>query len=189
MKIATVKINGISALSMGRYIQTEKLPKELPQDYEARCWRERIHRDKDGWVIIPPMMFVKSIHSAASYLGMQIIGKGKATYTKHFKAGIRCNQPLILPVKVDEVEGEWYLVPSDGKTGGTTRVQKCFPVIDEWGGDLTVYVLDDLITEDVFREHINTAGQLIGIGRFRPERGGFYGCYNAEIKNWKDINL
>lgn len=188
MKMARIRITGQAPLSMSRYIQVAKLPRELPVDYETRCWRERIHRNKDGWVVIPPMMLVKAIQGASSYLGMKIPGKRNATYTKHFKAGIRCNEMMSLPIKVDEVPGEWLLVPSDGKTGGTTRVEKCFPVIDEWGGDVTVYVTDDLITKDVFQEHINTAGQLIGLGRFRPERGGFYGCFTAEILEWKEFN-
>jgi hypothetical protein len=172
---------------MSLYIQTEKNPKELPKDFELRCWRDRIHRNKEGWVIIPPMMIVKSIQSAASYLGMKIPGKRNATYTKHFLAGIRCNETMVLPIKYDEVPGEWFLVPSDGKSGGGSRVEKCFPVIDEWEGALTMYITDDLITRDVFEYHVKTAGQLIGIGRFRPARGGYYGCFKAEVKEWKDI--
>jgi len=187
MKMATVHLQGTSALSFSRYIQAEKKPKELAEEFEKRCWRERIHRDKDNWVVIQPMMFIKAIQGAASYLGIKVPGKRNATYTKHFRSGIRCNQPITLPIKVDEVEGEWFLVPSDGRTGGTTRVLKCFPVIDDWEGQLVFYITDDLITQDVFEEHISTAGQLVGIGRFRPERGGFYGCFKAEIKDWKEM--
>lgn len=187
MKMARLNITGQSPLSMSKYIQAEKKPKELPVDYEKRCWRERIHRDKDGWVVIPPMFFVKSLHTSAKYLGMQIPGKGKSTYTKHIVAGVRCNELMVLPIKWEEVDGEWYLVPSDGRVGGSTRVEKCFPVIDEWGGQITMYIFDDIITKEVFQDHINTAGQLIGVGRFRPERGGYYGCFKADITEWKDI--
>lgn len=187
MKIANVHLTGTSAISFSRYIQAEKKPKELHDEFEKRCWRERLHRDKDGWVVIQPMMIIKSIQGASSYLGTKIPGKRNATYTKHFRSGIRCNQPIVLPIKVDEVPGEWYLVPADGRTGGTTRVLKCFPVIDEWEGDIAIYITDDMITEDVFQEHLDTAGQLIGIGRFRPERAGFYGCFTADIKSWKEI--
>ena len=187
MKMVKVKIEGQAPLSMSRYIQVEKLPKELARDYEIRCWRERIHQDKNGFVVIPPMMLVKSIQAAAGFMGLQIPGRGKERYTKHFKAGIRCNEVMALPIKVDEVPGDWLLVPSDGKTGGTTRVEKCFPVIDEWGGVVTMYITDDIITQEVFQDHINTAGQLVGIGRFRPERGGFYGCFKAEVLEWKEM--
>jgi len=48
MKMATVHLQGTSALSFSRYIQAEKKPKELAEEFEKRCWRERIHRDKDG---------------------------------------------------------------------------------------------------------------------------------------------
>jgi len=187
MKIARVEITGTSPLSMSKYITAEKLPRELPVDYEKRCWQERIHRDKDGNVLIPPMMLVKSVQNAAGYLGMKIPGMRNATYNKRFRSGVRTNESIVLPMKWQDVPGEWYLVPSDGKPGGGTRVEKCFPVIDEWGGGMTFYITDDIITRDVFQEHLNIAGQLIGIGRFRPQNGGYYGCYTAEIKTWKDV--
>jgi len=187
MKMAQVEIKGTSALSMSKYIQAERKPKELHQDYEERCWRERIHRNKEGKVIIQPMMLVKSVQGGAAFNGTLIPGRGKERYKKHFLAGVRCNQVIVLDLHYEDVERETYLVPSDGKTGGTTRVVKHFPVIDEWGGIITFYILDDIITRDVFQETLNVAGQLVGIGRFRPERGGFYGCYNADILEWKEI--
>ena len=92
--------------------------------------------------------------------------------------------PLVLPIKKDEVEGEWLFVPSDGKPGGSTRVSKCFPLIHEWQGEVTWYVLDETITEDVFRRHLVEAGNFIGVGRFRPARGGFYGRFVTEDVKW-----
>ena len=186
MKIAIAHLKSVSPYSQSRYHDTPKHDKERPDDYEMRTWRERLSVTEDGHVFIPPMAFKKSLETAARFLGMQIKGRGKATYTKHFKAGILVTDALILPVMKDDVPGEVFFVPADGKAGSGTRVKRKFPVIREWEGDVSFYVLDEIITKEVFAEHLKEAGNFIGIGRFRPENGGFYGRYGVTSLKWAD---
>jgi len=75
------------------------------------------------------------------------------------------------------VQGEWRHVPADGQPGGPKRVLKCFPVINEWAGEVVFTVLDDIITLDVLKEHLDVAGQFIGVGSFRPANRGIYGRF------------
>lgn len=180
MKQARATLESVAPYSQSRYHGTEKLDKENHQDYEKRTWQNRLHSNKDGFVFIPPMAFKNCLSECAKYLSIQIPGKGKATYTKHFEAGIMVTDPLVLPVKKEEVEGEWLHVPSDGRRGGTKRVEKCFPVIHEWSGEITFFIFDETITEEVFSEHLHQAGQFIGIGRFRPRNNGFYGRFTVK---------
>lgn len=184
MKTAVVRLKSVSPYSQSKHITTEKLPKELSKDHEVRTWRDRIHADDTGEAFIPPMSFKNCLSEAAKYLGIQIPGKGKATYTKHFEAGILVTDPLRLGIKREDVPGEWLFVPSDGKRGGSHRVDKCFPVFHEWSGDVTFYIFDETITEDVFRLHIEQAGAFIGLGRFRPRNNGFYGRFKVESLTW-----
>ena len=184
MKTAKATLKSISPISQSRYHNTPKLDKEIPNDYEARTWKERLHVDKDGHVFIPPMAFKNCIAEAAKFLSIQIPGKGKATYTKHFEAGILVTDALTLPDKKEDVQGEWLFVPADGKRGGSKRVEKCFPVIHEWSGEMTFFILDETITEPVFRQHLEAAGQFIGLGRFRPRNNGFYGRFSVESIEW-----
>ncbi len=184
MKTAVATITGTSPYSQSRHYTTDKLPKEIMRDYEARTWRDRLHADKDGFVFIPPMAFKNCISEAAKFLGIQIPGKGKSTYTKHFEAGVMVMAGLILPIKKEDVPGEWLFVPADGKRGSGKRVEKCFPVIHEWGGEVTFYIIDETITEDVFEHHLREAGNFIGIGRFRPRNNGFYGRFKVEQIKW-----
>ena len=79
---------------------------------------------------------------------------------------------------------ETYFVPADGRRGSGKRVTKHFPVIQKWAGDVMFYVLDETITEDVFREHLEEAGRFIGIGRFRPRNNGFYGRFTVKSVKW-----
>lgn len=183
----TVKalLKSVSPYSQSRHYETPKLDKENPRDYEERTWRGRMHVNEDGNVFIPPMAFKNCMAEAAKFLGIQIPGKGKERYTKHFEAGILCFEPLVLPLKADDVPGEWLFVPSDGKRGGGRRVSKCFPLIKEWEGEVEFVVLDDTITKDVFKEHLIEAGRLIGIGRFRPRNNGFYGRFEILEFAWE----
>jgi hypothetical protein len=91
---------------------------------------------------------------------------------------------LKLPVKKDEVPGEWLFVPSDGKRGSGKRVDRCFPVVHEWKGDVQFHILDDVITPDVFEQHLKDAGNFIGIGRFRPRNNGYYGRFKVNKIKW-----
>lgn len=160
--------------------------KETGEDHEKRTWRERCHYDEKENLFIPPMAFKNCLSDAARFLGVQIPGEGKSRYTKHFEAGILITEGLTLPVKKKDVEGEWFFVPSDGRRGGGKRVWKCFPVVRSWSGDVTFYILDDKITGDVFKYHLEQAGAFIGVGRFRPRNNGFYGRFKVKDIIWQD---
>jgi len=180
MKTITARLTSISPYSQSRHYDTPKLERELAKDYESRTWRDRLHADKDGMVFIPPMAFKNALAEAAKFMSVQIPGKGKSTYTKHFEAGVLVMDPLPLGIHKNDVTGEWLFVPSDGRRGSGSRVDKCFPIIPEWTGDVTFHVLDDIIREDVFRQHLEAAGKFIGIGRFRPRNNGFYGRFSVD---------
>lgn len=184
MKTAIATLTSVSPYSQSRHHTTEKLPKESASDFEKRTWRERMHVNEDGFVFIPPMAFKNCLAEAAKFLQRQIPGKGKSTYTKHFEAGVLVVEPLVLPIKREDVQGEWLFLPSDGKRGSGSRVDKCYPLIASWSGDVTFMILDETITEDVFREHLEEAGKFIGIGRFRPRNNGYYGRFKVEAVKW-----
>lgn len=86
-----------------------------------------------------------------------------------------------------EVWGNWIFTPSDGVPGSGKRVWRCYPMIDDWTGDVDVIVADDTITEDVFKYVLTQAGQLIGVGRFRVRNRGNYGCFNVDKIKWTEV--
>ncbi len=190
MRTVTVSLQSISPYSQSRAHLTPKLVDkdgnvtETGDDHERRTWRERLHADEEGNVFIPPMAFKNCLSEAALFLSEGIPGKGKSTWTKHFEAGVLVVTPLPLPIKKDECPGEWLFVPADGKRGGGKRVMRQFPVIHKWAGSVEFVILDDRIKPDVFEKHIRAAGSLIGIGRFRPRRNGFYGRFEVKEIKW-----
>lgn len=185
---AVAKIKGLTPYSQSRPHRTPMLNKETHEAYEERTWKQRLHTDDKGNVIINPMAFKNCIAEAAQFLSIQIPGKGKSTYTKHFLAGILVLDAPQLPIHKDDVAGDWIFTPSDGKKGGGRRVHKCYPIIAPgWQCKVEFTILDDTITEDVFLHHLQQAGQLIGVGRFRPRNGGYYGRFIVENLTWSEI--
>ena len=155
-------------------------------------WKERLHTDEEGEVQIPAMALKHALTAAAQYSGITIPGGGKRTYTKLFTSAV---VPVGMGragigVHVDDVTGEWLFVPSSGKTGDGSRVDKKFPVIPMgWEATFAFHIYDDRITEDVFKRFLRDAGLLIGLGRFRPQSGGFYGRFVIDKVKWQKVDL
>jgi hypothetical protein len=190
MKRAIVTLESVSNYSQSRHYDEETVPKlkqELFNDYEKRTWRHRMHVNEGGYVFIPPMALKNCLSEAAKYKSEKIAGKGNTTYTKKFESGILVVDPLVLPIKAEDVPGEWLFLPPDGIRGSGKRVNKCFPLIAHWAGEVTFYILDEIITEEIFVAHLKDAGSFIGVGRFRPSRNGFYGRFTVKKVIWEAV--
>jgi hypothetical protein len=190
MKMYRVALQGTTPMLSGRQYIVPKLPRENAAEYEERTWRERLHKNERGEVVLSPLMVKNCLRDVAKYLSEQIPGKGKSTYTKHFKSGVMVFEPALLrdakgnTIKAAEVEPLWLNVPSDGQTGGTKRVPKAFPQIEKgWKAEVEVSVLDEIITKDVLVRHLTQAGNFVGFGAMRVANGGISGRFQvADIK-------
>ena len=92
-----VRLTSMSPYSQSRPHCESKLEKETPDAHEARTWHMRIHQHKlTGEVVMPAMAVRNCLAEAAKFLSMQIPGKGKATYTKHFESGIMVSADIPL---------------------------------------------------------------------------------------------
>lgn len=183
MRVCNVHFTGQAPYSASRAHCADKLSKETPNDYEERTWKEKAHVE-NGRVIIPPMAFKIGLDRAAKMLGRQIPGKGKATYTKFFESGVIITSPV--PI-ADEaaIQCERVHANADGVRGSGKRVWRKFPRIDEWRGAVQFHILADEITPEIFEEAVNYAGLAVGVGRFRPERGGYFGRYTIDRFDWQ----
>lgn len=183
---ATVSITGVSPYSQSGFFKSKRDDRETWEDFEARCWREKAH-EIDGTVFIPPAAFKWALEAAAQRRSDKISGKGKQTYTKHFKSGVLCVEPIMLGVKVEDMEPDWINANSDGKRGSGTRVRRCFPTARAWKGVVVFEIVDDTITRDVFERTLADAGAYIGVGMHRPQNGGYKGRFTAQVKKWETL--
>lgn len=192
MQVATVTLESISPYSQSKYIDKELVPaigKESHDDYEKRTWKNRVHLDTNGVPFMPPMSLKKSLEGAAPYLG-KIPGLGQATYSKRVKSGILVTDPIPLTtngrdMKSEDWTGEWLFLDAQGKNGDK-RVKRCMPRVDPWQAVATIYVVDEIINKDVLTKLIENAGMFVGVGRFRPANGGFYGRFKLTKLTLKD---
>lgn len=182
--IATLKSKSPYSQSRSYSWEIEKLSRERPDEYEERTWRNKCHSMPDGKIFIPPMSFKMALDRAAQMLSMQIPGKGKKTFTAYFLSGVLVVDPFVLPMTKEEVAMDRIYANADGKRGSGKRVWRNFPKIDPWSGDVCFEVLADEIGEDIFEQHLQQAGRFVGIGRFRPQNGGFYGRFDVEKIRW-----
>jgi len=186
MKIITVEIKGASPYSQSGAIQSTKETGEGAEAFEARTWRERMHVGADGLVFLPPMAIKNCLSEVAKYLGESVPNKGKATYTKHFEAGIMVAAEWRLTsggksIRAQDVKGETLFVPANGQRGSGKRVWRTFPVFPVWEAAGEIYLLDPVLIEkpEKVREYLEHAGKFIGIGRFRPRNNGYYGRFEV----------
>jgi hypothetical protein len=184
MKIATATLSSVSPYSQSRAHETPKLPRETADAYEDRTWREKSHFNEKGQIFIPPMSFKMALDTAAKMLGMQIPGKGKSTYTKFFTSGVLCMTPAMIDAHKDTVAMDKIHANSDGVRGSGKRVWRYFPKVEHWETDVEFHVLADEITKEVFEKTLAQAGAFVGIGRFRPANGGFYGRFAVKKIRW-----
>lgn len=186
MRQVTVHIVGITPYSQSRMHDAPKLDKERPDEYEARTWREKCTFDATGMIEIPAMAFKQALPIASKRLGDQIPGKGKATYTKFFEGDVICEGNAPLGVHKDDVASVTINANSDGVRGSGKRVKRIFPVIPApWRTSARFAIFDDTITQEVFERVFAASGMSVGIGRFRPEKGGLNGRFKAERFDWE----
>ncbi|MHA1962751.1 MAG: hypothetical protein ACW99U_21390 [Candidatus Thorarchaeota archaeon] len=190
--IARAHLESISPYGQSRNHQPppdereEKMADETYDQREIRTWRERGHYDEKGEMFIPPMALKNSFSAAGQYSSMKIKGQGNKTWTKKFEAGIMVVDRLYVGVNKDDVTGVWLHVPADGKRGGSKRVWKKFPIIQNWSGVAIYHILDTLISKEIFMTHLEISGSFIGLGFFRPANNGYFGRFKVNKIEWEE---
>lgn len=188
MKIYEAYLQSSTPYAQGRYHNTPKLERELHDAYEERTCLRKLHTSVDT-VYIPPMAFKKCLEDTARYTKMQVPGRGKETYTKNFVQGVLCNEPLMLPLTPADCRIEKvFTLSQPGKPLGG-RVWKHFPVIDHWEGIVEIWAIDEQITREVLRKHLELGGMITGIGVWRPQRGGMWGKFKLLTLTEKEVEV
>jgi len=82
------------------------------------------------------------------------------------------------PAKSFEVDSRPVTIPA---TKG--RIMRHRPRFDQWGLKFDLVINDDLLSVDMAQQLLQEAGQQIGIGDFRPEKRGPFGCFL--VSSWK----
>jgi hypothetical protein len=188
--IATITLTGLGPYSQSRQHDEPFLEGETHDAYDKRTWSSKQTIDvRDGkkTVVIPAHGLHQCIAAAAKYSKRQIPGQGKATWTAKFLSGLAFMEDPALNIDPDTVQSVVISANTDGVRGSGKRVPRRFPVIPSgWQLTTDVWILDPIITREIFTEMVEIAGMFIGIGRFRPEKGGHNGRFRLTNLNWQD---
>ena len=201
MRVITATLESSSSYSQSRYHNTDKLAKESAADYNLRTWKNQCTLDSNGMVAIPAMAIKMALDSTAKKLKERVPGKGIKTWIDYFVGGVIPGaQSFSLNILVDSADGSGKQVMqnlpvdsvdcidiwanADGVRGSGKRVMRRFPLIPKWKADIVLDVVDDSLPTDLVERYLSEAGKLIGIGRFRPEKGGFNGRFTVKSVKW-----
>lgn len=83
------------------------------------------------------------------------------------------------PAKDFEVDSRPVTIPA---TKG--RVMRHRPRFDEWSASFQVRINEQILPIDFVQQLLTDGGQQIGIGDYRPEKGGPFGTFN--VTSWKE---
>lgn len=182
-----------SPYSQSAQHDTEMLDRESHEDYDERTWREHCTVDTSGQVCIPSMAFKQAIDTAAYKLGEKVPGRRGATFRSFFASGFFCNGDVPISngkaLRKEDAVRRPINANADGVRGSGKRVKRRFPEFARWHGVAEFTITDDIITQDVFERHLKAAGVVVGIGRFRAEKGGTNGRFRVAKFEWTDVKL
>jgi len=193
MRVVKVHLESIpgSPYSQSAKHDVPKLDRESHDDYERRTWRDKCTVNREGQVCVPAMGLKQTIDTASFKLGEKVPGRRGATFKSFFASGFFCNCDMAIsngkPIMKQDVDSVTINAHANGKPGSGSRVPRTFPLIHKWHGIAEFTILDDIITQDVFEQHVKAGGLIVGIGRFRPENGGKNGRFRAVKFQWEDF--
>ena len=174
MKSIVVEINGISPLLQHRYpIEasegkvTAKNKKQTEDNVE-----QSLYKLPDGTIYQPSIHFISAMKKAGSKY--QIPGQGKATYKNLIGSGAVLITPDAIPHRQQEYVIDIRPVVIASTKGRIVRKRPCF---NNWSLRFIVEYDEDEINAAMINELLSYAGKRIGVGDFRPERGGPFGRF------------
>jgi hypothetical protein len=190
---AHFELTGLGELLQGGYVTERKKSDETHEVHAERTKQLRVHCDEKG-VYIPAAAFRYCMESAGKWLAEKL--EGKKTFTKRLQSGLDIVDNMYLvgkgskPIKrASDCEYRGIPVPGTGKRQQGSRVERWFGVFSPWATSGTVYVLDDMITPEVLRRHLDTAGLFVGFGAMRAENCGGNGRFRVESLTTEDLNV
>ncbi len=182
MQQLTVRITGMSPLLMHSTAGMAAEPKKgLRTKNDNLTGREEAevgaYRDGDDGLVFPTIAFSRALWDAAS--GVKI---GKATARTLLAGLVQTSEfvPVVNPKTGKQLSD--FDVDTRFVRVGTARVPRSRAKIAEWGINLSVDYDENLLHPEAIVALFEKAGQLIGIGDYRPKTGGGpFGRFSVKV--------
>ena len=114
----------------------------------------------------------------------------------HKQKGSRKSCKYLVPAACRVKQDQIPLMQKDGKTlvydyevdsrpvtipSTKGRIMRHRPRLDEWTARFDLAINEDVLEADAIFQFLIEGGQRIGVGDFRPERGGPFGCFKVAL--------
>jgi len=136
-----------------------------------------LYRDAEGNFGVPSMGFRSGL-----LCGLKGKKVGKISAPMIFASSVFAVDDLSIlidpeteePLRVYEIDKRRAIIQRNG-------VIRCRPRFPKWQCFLTLQIDADVLQAQQVEEHLNVAGQIIGVGDYRVERKGIFGKYMVEL--------
>jgi len=187
LRACTVSIEGVSPYSASKFHEEPELSNETKDEYDRRTWRHKATTDGVGMVVIPGAAFKQAIDNASKMVCGKIPGKGNSTYAKLFTTGVIVEDNAPLGMHVNDSESIRLHVNADGVRGSGKRVFRTFPIFRTWKTQVPFLITEPTLPEAEFERAMVAAGRCMGVGRWRPEKGGSNGRFTVTKFEWSEV--
>lgn len=188
MKTIEARIKGTTALLMHRFAEQSEVNKptrsQVVQERDPRQEAEKVaYRTSEGKFYIPGAAFSRLLREAGG--AHKLKGTRKSAKYVVPSAVLVMDDAVILlngdeksPAKDFEVDSRPVVIPA---TKG--RIMRHRPRFNCWSAKLSIRINDDILPTDFIHTLLTEGGQQIGVGDFRPEKGGPFGTF--QVVEWK----
>jgi hypothetical protein len=148
--------------------------KKYDDEEEARL---RVYLDGNGSHCHPCEAFTKAMVKA-------VAGKkfGKVFATSKIKGAVFIVEPFALILDERGNPATKYAIDRRSAVIGKSRVLRCRPMWSPWTMQVPLEIDTAILRPEQVEEALNLAGRIIGVGDYRPEKGGGFGRFSAAIK-------
>lgn len=179
--ITSFRITGISPLLMNNPAAmagpSEGLArKKIPSPADEA--KSKVYADDKGHLFVPTMMFRSALLGACA--GRRIGKVGAKTVIAGAIFTVADRAPLVHPTTGKPITD--YAISTMRAVVQGSGVQRSRPEVREWACDLDLEVDSEFVPNvSLLVELLNIAGRIRGIGDFRPQKGGPYGRFRADL--------
>lgn len=172
MEILSIRLEGISPLLMHRFPvgdvdlkSKEKNNKKNQDDVESY-----MYLDENGKLVQPSTHIIGCLKRAGTKF--QVTGSGKLTYKNLLGSGAVMISPDMIPHEM-----QTWTVDRRPVVVMRARIVRSRPMLSKWALNFSIEYDEDEITKGTLKEILDYAGRRVGIGDFRPEKGGPFGRF------------
>ena len=183
MKTIEVSIKGISGLLQNRFPEEDQETKVRKKSATSNDQdiQKCLYRLSDGTIYQPSSHIIGTLKAASAKF--RIKDQGKSTYKNIVGGGAVIVEPDAIPHVFQKWEIDSRPIVNQATKG--RRIKKR-PLFREWVLSFRLIVDEEDIPLEVLKEIIDLAGRRVGIGDYRPQKGGPFGRFMVTRFEEKD---